>query len=245
MGLGRGLTWRRSLVLGVLAGLLFPLPSYLGFRYAPAAHGAVILSGLQPFLVAIGTWALNGERWNRMMLLSLLVLLAGIALLGFEAYVQGARPGAWRGDLLFTGGAIAWAAYTIAARRWQVTPGQAIISVGLWCGALYLPVWALALPSNLGAAPLGEIAFQLTIQGLFGVVLSLLTFTRALALLGAIRLTTITALVPGSPACWVRRCWAKRSACRRCSAWSWYAPRWRWACTGIGVKTLLQPGGVK
>lgn len=195
-GYGAGLTLRRGLMLGTISALLFPLPSYLGFTDAPAAHGAVILSGTQPFLVAIGTWALYGQRWSRMMLLSLLVLLAGISLLGFEAYVQGARPGAWRGDLWFTVAAVAWAAYTIAARNWQTTPGQAIIAAGL-CGACYLPVWALLLPSNLGAAPAGEIAFQLAFQGGFAVLLSLLAFTRALALLGPIRLTTITALVPG------------------------------------------------
>src|SRR5690348_14705184 len=55
-GVGRGLRVERSFVMGVLAGLCFPLPSFVGFTFAPAAHGAVILSGTLPFLVAIGTW---------------------------------------------------------------------------------------------------------------------------------------------------------------------------------------------
>jgi drug/metabolite transporter (DMT)-like permease len=196
-GAGRGQGWRRSFVLGVVAGLCFPFPAYMGFTFAPAAHGGVILSGTLPFLVATATWALYGERWTRIRVASLLVLLAGISLLGFEAFVQGARPGAWRGDLLFGVSAVVWAAYTIIARRWRVTPGQAIVTSGLWSAGLYLPVWALALPSTLALAPWSEIAFQAVFQGLFATLVSLLLFTRALALIGPVRLTTVTALVPG------------------------------------------------
>lgn len=196
-GGGRGLPLRRSFVLGALAGIGFPLPAYLGFTFAPAAHGAVILSGTLPFLVAIGAWAVYGERWTRARLMSLAVLLAGILLLGFEAFVQGARPGAWRGDLSFLLAAIAWASYTILARRWAPTPLQAIAAVGRWGATLYLPVWALALPSAIGAAPWSLVAFQAVFQGLLGTVLSLFLFTRALAALGAGRLSLVTATVPG------------------------------------------------
>jgi drug/metabolite transporter (DMT)-like permease len=196
-GVGRGLRIERSFVMGVLAGLAFPLPSYVGFTFAPAAHGAVVLSGTLPFLVGVGTWAVYGERWTRARSLSLVLLLGGMLLLGYEAYVQGARPGAWRGDLLFLVSSIAWAAYTILARRWRASPGQAVIAVGLWCPALYLPIWAMFLPSTIARAPIGEIVFQAVFQGLVATVVSLVFFTRALAVLGPARLTTITALVPG------------------------------------------------
>jgi len=196
-GLGRGLRVERSFVMGVLAGLLFPLPSYVGFTLAPVAHAAVILSGTLPFLVAFGTWAIYGERWSRARLASLVVLLAGILLLGNEAYVRGNRPGAWRGDLLFGVSAFAWAAFTIITRRWRATPMQAVVAVGLWCAALYLPVWLMFLPSTITAAPYGEVVFQAVFQGLLATVASLVLFTRALNLIGPARLTTITALVPG------------------------------------------------
>ncbi len=197
LGHGRGLPWKRGLGTAVLAGLLFPLPSYLGFTFAPAAHGAVILSGGLPFFVAIGSWAITGERWNRARVISLLVLLAGMLLIGYEAYGRGTRPGAWRGDLLFVVSSVAWAAYTLAARSWRSTPWQAVTAVGLWCGSLYLPVWYWLLPSHLGQAPIGEVIYQAVFQGFLAVVVSLMLFIRALALLGPARLTTITALVPG------------------------------------------------
>lgn len=196
-GVGWGLTVWRSFVLGTVAGVLFPMPAFLGLTFAPAAHAAVILSGTLPFMVALGTWALYGERWTRSRVISLVVLLAGICLLGFEAYVQGNRPGAWRGDLLFLFSAADWAVYTILARQWRATPAQAIVSVGLWSAGLYLPVWWLLLPSTIGAAPASEIALQAVFQGAIATLLSLYVFTRALALIGPVRLTTISALVPG------------------------------------------------
>lgn len=199
-GHGRGLPWRRSFVLAMLAGFGFALPSYAGFRFAPAAHGALILSGALPFLVAaLGTVVLH-ERWAGSWP-SLLLLAAGFVLVGTEAYAHGrAPPGAWRGDLLFLFAATCWALYTVLARRWQPSPLQSIVTVGLWCGPLFLPVWWLLLPSHLAAAPWGEVAFQAFYQGIVAVVASLWLFTHALAILGPSRLAAITALVPGTAA---------------------------------------------
>lgn len=198
-GFGRGLPWRRGMVLSALAGFGFALPAYVGFTMAPAAHGALILSGTLPFLVAIGTWASTGEPWGRARQLSLVLLLAGLVLFGTEAYGhQQAPPGAWRGDLLFLVASSSWAAYTILARRWGPTPLQSITAVGLWGGLIYLPAWWLVLPSRLADAAWPEIALQITVQGVLGVLIALWLYTRALAALGPGRLTTITALVPGT-----------------------------------------------
>lgn len=196
-GPGRGLGWRRSVVVVVVAGLCFPLPAYVGFTYAPAAHAAVILSGTMPFFVAIGLALIGAERWSRSRMLSLGVLLLGIGLLGDAAYIQGARPGAWRGDLLFVVSVSAWAAFTIIARRWAVTPWQVVCTVGIWGGLVYLPVWAIALPSHLAQVPIGVSVFQAFMQGLMVTVVSVVLYTRALMLLGAERVSLVTALTPG------------------------------------------------
>jgi drug/metabolite transporter (DMT)-like permease len=201
LGHGRGLPWGRGVVLGLLAGCGFALPSYLGFTMAPAAHGALILSGTLPFLVALGAWLVLDERFGRARLASLALLLAGLGLFGTEAYVhQHAPPGAWRGDLLFLAASAAWAAYTILARRWGPTPMQSVVAVGLSCGLLYVPVFALALPSRLDAAPVAEIVLQALFQGVIAVPIALFLYTKALAILGSGRVTTITALVPGTAA---------------------------------------------
>lgn len=196
-GPGRGLPPRRSAVVAVVAGLCFPLPAYVGFSYAPAAHSAVILSGTLPFMVAVGLTLIGAERWTRARLQSLAVLLVGIALLGYAAFVQGARPDAWRGDLLFVVAAIAWAAFTILVRRWSITPWQVVCTVGIWAGAIYLPIWAVMLPSHLAQVPIATIVFQAVTQGLLVTVVSVILYTRALLLLGAERVALVTALVPG------------------------------------------------
>lgn len=197
IGPARGLPWRRTAVVAIVAGLCFPLPAYLGFGFAPVAHSAVILSGALPFLVAIGLALIGAERFGRAKLASLVVLLLGIVLLGAAAFIGGHRPGAWRGDLLFLAAAIAWAAFTILARRWALTPWQVVGTCGVWAGLFYLPVWAVALPSHLGQVPLGAVLFQMLVQGLLVTVVSVLLYTRAIALLGPARVSLVTALVPG------------------------------------------------
>lgn len=201
-GAGRGLPWRRAATLALFGGFGFALPSYAGFSLAPAAHGALINSGTLPFIVAIALRAITGERWSRSRQFSLALLLAGFVLFGIEAYAHQTAPlGAWHGDLLFLVASSSWAAYTILARRWSPTPMQAVVAVGLWCAPLYLPLWWLALPSHLAAAPagapLGEILFQAFFQGIVAVLVALALYTSALRRIGANHLTTITAAVPG------------------------------------------------
>ena len=198
LGAGRGLPFGRSFILAMLGGFGFALPSYAGFQFAPASHGGLILSGALPFLVAGMGWLVLREPWGQNRWWSMGLLAAGFILVGIEAYGHGhAPPGAWRGDLLFLCAASSWALYTVLARRWRPTPAQAIVAVGLWCGPFYLPTWWAALPSHLGAASPGELAFQAAYQGVIAVVVSLWLFTRALAILGPSRLAAITALVPG------------------------------------------------
>jgi len=50
--------WRdgRLWMLAILGNLLYCLLVYQGFRYAPAAHGAILLAGLQPFLISAIIW---------------------------------------------------------------------------------------------------------------------------------------------------------------------------------------------
>lgn len=198
MGIGRGLPLRRGFVLAGFAGLGFGLPAYIGFSLAPAAHGAVLLSGTLPFLVAIGTWWVFGERWSRARAISLALVLAGLLLLGAESYgAERAPPGAWRGDLLFLAASSSWAVYTVLARRWNVGPAQSVVAVGIGCAGVFLPVWWAAVPHAIHAVPWPELLFQGVYQGLLATGVSLFLYTTALARIGVARLTTITALTPG------------------------------------------------
>lgn len=188
----------RLIVIVATAAFGFPILAYHGFSFAPAAHGGVMLPGTLPFLTAALGAVVLGERWTRRRVLSLLVVAAGIVLLAADTF--GNHPGAWRGDLLFLAGSCCWAVYTLVVRVWGISALHATLSAAFWAAPVYLPVWWLLLPSNLGAVPVGAIAYQLVFQGIFAVIVAGFLFTRAVQAIGAPRTTTITALVPGMAA---------------------------------------------
>ncbi|NGM22266.1 DMT family transporter [Roseomonas stagni] len=191
----------RGIRLGVILGTAafgFPLAAYVAFGFAPVAHAGVLMPGMLPFFTAaLGFWLL-GEAWTRRRFASLGIVATGILLLAIGTF--GDHPGAWRGDLLFLCGSLCWSIYTTAIRRWRISAVEGTMVVALWAGPIYLPVWWLALPSNLHAASWGVIGFQLLFQGVFAVLVAGFLFTRAVTALGAPRTTTITSLVPGMAA---------------------------------------------
>ena len=184
----------RGLALTLTAGFGFPIFAYLGFAMAPAAHGAVMLPGLLPFVAALLFRLAFGEAFSGRRLVSLGVVALGIALLASDTV--GLYPGAWRGDLLFLGGVTSWGLYMVLVRRWGVAASDATFAIALFGLPIYLPLWWFLLPSNLGAVPVGAIVYQLVFQGAFALVAAGFLFTRAMVALGQAKLTTITALVP-------------------------------------------------
>ena len=184
---------RLAAIVGT-AALGFPILAYNGFAFAPTAHAGVLNAGMLPFFTAALGAVFLAEAWTRRRLVSLLVVAGGIGLLAFDTF--GAHPGAWRGDLLFLAGSFCWAIYTLLVRLWGIPAMTATLSAALWAAPVYLPVWWLLLPSNLGAVPMGAIAWQFVYQGVFAVLVAGFLFTRAVNAIGAPRTTTITSLVP-------------------------------------------------
>ncbi|MBO1076478.1 DMT family transporter [Roseomonas marmotae] len=188
------LPFRRSLALLAGAAFGFPFASYIGFGFAPTSHGAVLMTGLLPFVTTGLATLFMGERWDARKLLSLSVVGLGIGLLATDTF--GAHPGAWRGDLIFLIGCFSWASFTLLIRYWRVPAMTATLVLALYPAPLYLPVWWLFLPSRMAEAPLGVLSFQLVYHGLMAVVVAGFLFSRAVNLLGPARTTTITALAP-------------------------------------------------
>ena len=188
----------RIAVILATAAFGFPILAYHGFRFAPAAHGGVMLPGILPFLTAALGAAFLAERWTRRRVASLAIVAVGIGLLASDTF--GSHPGAWRGDVLFVVGSLCWAVYTVLIRHWGVSALHATLSVAVWAAPIYLPVWWFLLPSNMAAVPVGAVAYQLMFQGIFAVLVAGFLFTRAVTAIGAPRTTAITALVPGMAA---------------------------------------------
>ena len=183
----------RAMALTATGAFGFALCAYAGFGYAPAAHAAVLQPGLLPFLAAATWWFAFNEPWGRRRTVSLVLVAAGMALLASDTF--GSHPGAWRGDLLFIAACSCWTGYMYLIRRWRVPAFEATGVLAILAAPIYLPVWWVALPSTMGAASPGVVAFQLAYQG-FAMVVAGLLFTQAVVKLGAPLTSTITALTP-------------------------------------------------
>lgn len=186
---------RKLFVLAGLGGLGYAVLAFASFKLAPAAHAAVLLPGLQPFVVALLAGCLLGEIPNRTRALGLGVIAAGVACLVVDGFGGGA--GVLRGDALMVGATVCWACYSVLLRRWAVSPWDATLAVTLLTALVYLPIYVLLLPKQLAAASWSDIATQAVYQGLIATIIQMLLYVRTVALIGATRLGMLMALVPG------------------------------------------------
>jgi drug/metabolite transporter (DMT)-like permease len=190
------LGWGRTLVLSCLAGGPYSAILVGGSAFAPAIHTAVISPGLIPLMSALQAWLFLSEPTSRSRLAGIGIIIVGIALFSFDAVTgAGAREGAWRGDLMFVLNAILWAAYGLLCRRWNV---DAVAGTAAIClvSLLTLPLWVPFLPLRLMEASLPAILLQAAYQGVLIGALSLILYTRCVALLGPIRASLFVPLVP-------------------------------------------------
>jgi drug/metabolite transporter (DMT)-like permease len=190
-----GLRLHQAALLVATAGLGFPLLAYAGFAHAPASHAAVMMSGTLPLWTALLARLVLREPLTGRRLLSLALILAGVAALA--AGLGTAPEGAWRGDLLFASASFSWAIFTVAARAWRVAPLRAAGVVGIGAGLCYLPIWILLLPKGLADASWFELVAQGIYHGLLAFLVAFVAFTRCVAILGPGPTTMLTALVPG------------------------------------------------
>ena len=197
-GLGHLRFWQ-ALVLALIAGPAFGLTAFNGYQFAPATHGGAILAGAIPlFAVPIAAIVL-GERLSVWKVLGLIAIFASIPFLIADSFTT-AGSEQWRGDILFLGGALCWAAIAVLARKWRVEPVQGTAIVAVIAMIIFVPVHIAFLPTNLDTAPLVDIGGQALFHGVLSMIVSLLLFTRAVSLLGASLTTMITASVPAMTA---------------------------------------------
>lgn len=185
---------RRMFTLALVGGLGYSLVAYWSFRFAPAAHGAVLLSGMLPFFVAAVAWGLLGERPRARLGHALICIAAGVACLAMHSL--GGLAQSWPGDVLLLGASLLWAFYTVRVRQWGYKPVETTIGVALLAALVYLPVYVLVLPKGIAAAPVSAIVTQALFQGVFVAIIAMVTYMQALARLGPLQVSTVMATVP-------------------------------------------------
>ena len=195
---------RPTLLAGLFGGLLYALLCYAGFFFAPAAHASVLMPGSLPLWTALLAALVLRDRITPARALGLACILAGGLLVGGAGLLAALAGGGevWKGDLIFIGASFCWSMYGVLARRFGLDPVRATIAISVFALLAYLPTFALlvatgVLPTRLGAAPWGEIVFQMLFQGVGSVVISGITFVQMVRAFGPVKSTMITALVPG------------------------------------------------
>ena len=191
------LAWadRRLWLLTFLCSLIYCPLAYTGFKYAPAAHGAILLSGMQPFLISAVAWLLVGTRPNRIRTIGLGLIGTGIICAAMP-YLTEWSPDYAFGDLLILLSSICWAFYGVLAARWKYSPWTLTRAIAFGSSIVYLPIYWLWLPKEMSAAPLSMIIIQGAFQGISATILAMLTYLKSLELLGPERTASFLALVP-------------------------------------------------
>lgn len=185
---------RRMATLMLFGGMAYTLLAYWSFRFAPAAHGAVLLSGVLPFFVAAVTWGLLGERPRPRLRQALLCIAGGVGCLAVHSL--GGLGQSWPGDLMMLGASLCWALYTVLVRRWGYAPAETTIGVTLLSALVFLPVYLLVLPKGIAQVPLSSLLLQGFYQGVLVAIVAMVLYMQALARLGPLRLGTAMATVP-------------------------------------------------
>lgn len=186
---------RRLWALSMIGGLLYGVLVYGGFKFAPAAHGGILLSGLQPFLITAIVWLLVGTRPSRVRSVGLAGIAIGVVCAAVP-YFSHLSTETLLGDGLLLASSVAWAFYSVLAKRWGFSPWTLTRAVALGSALLYLPIYALWLPKALDAAPLSMLLMQGLFQGVGATILAMIFFLRAVASLGPERTAAFLALVP-------------------------------------------------
>lgn len=184
----------RLLLLALIGGLGYSLAAYWSFHFAPAAHGAVLLSGMLPFFVAGVSWLLLGQAPRSTLRHALVCIAAGVACLAVHSLDGLAQS--WPGDVLMLCASLLWAVYTVLVRRWGYAPAETTIAVALLSALFFLPVYFWLLPKGIAAAPLSAIITQAFYQGVLVAIVAMVLYMQALARLGPLKLGTAMATVP-------------------------------------------------
>ena len=195
----QGLRLNQIAVLSFILGPVYILCVFSGFLFAPAAHGGIFMNGVLPLIsILFGIFLLRVRPGFRQVLGAGLILFSAVVLAWDGSSTSGQN--AWIGDLLFIIGALFFATFMILSERWQLGAMQIIFCGTVVNAALYLPIWALWLPSGLADAPAGPLLLQAIYQGFVPNLMGLLFIAHASRSIGNANTSSILAAVPGGGA---------------------------------------------
>ncbi|MEM9047907.1 MAG: DMT family transporter [Pseudomonadota bacterium] len=191
----RRIRWIDALAVGVLGGFTMVSFLTLGLTYAPVADGGIFAPSMLPFFVALLSFVLLGERFSRVRLIGLaLILIGALAVGGWEAVAR-SGSGTWRGHILLLCAAFAWAVYSVVFRRSGMTAIEAAAIIALYA-TIGFGVWAVLFGTGLDDRSWRFIAIQIVVQGVLTGFVAAYTYGFAMTRLGPSQSAAFAALVP-------------------------------------------------
>ncbi|NQV57919.1 MAG: DMT family transporter [Rhodospirillales bacterium] len=190
-----GIGWRRGLVLALLGGAALNLLMTGGLTLAPVAHGTVFTQGTMPMFTALLGWILLGDRLTFGRVAGLVLILAGLAVMGWGGF-GAAEPGAWRGDLLFLTAGFMWGLFTVAVRAWRIDAVLALSAVAVVNLVIFAPLYFIYFDPVVLRLPISDWAVQAIYQCVFLGIFAAVLYMRAIPVLGAARTALSVAMVP-------------------------------------------------
>lgn len=187
--------WGEGLIFAVLWGAPFVLLVALGLKLTSAAQAASVAPTSMPVFAGVFAWGFLRERQGWLRWFGYAAIVTGlVCLVGAGAAAHGA-PNPW-GIAALAVAAAMWAIYTLRFRRSALTPLQSAALICIWSTALYLPAYLLLGLGRFSVASAGEIALQALYQGVLMSGVALITYNRAVSLLGSSAATAVIALLP-------------------------------------------------
>ena len=190
-----GIGWRRGIVITILAGASFNMVMMSGFKFAPAAHGAVFTPGTLPMFTAFYSWLLFKEHLGLWRITGLIILMGGLVTLGWGGLLETA-PDAWKGDLLFLAASACWAGFTVSIRHWGIEPVYGVSVVSVLSLVSFTPLYLIFSDFEFFLLPMDKIVLQIVYQGILVGVVAVILFTICIPILGPARTALFMALVP-------------------------------------------------
>lgn len=172
----------------------FGAPYVLLIAFAMKTAPAAAAGALNPGVMAIASVLLGrlifGDRVGGARFAGLTVTAMGVVLF---TWAGGAIT---TGHLILIGTGIMWANYALIVRSSGVPALNATAIVAVGSAVFYLPVYLVALPKQILAAPLTDILVQAGFQGVLVSVAAIYAFNRSAELLGPVAGATLPALIP-------------------------------------------------
>jgi drug/metabolite transporter (DMT)-like permease len=190
-------SWRAWILVAIFAGAPFGMLMFGALKFAPTSHATVFpFAAMSVMGMALGAFVLK-ERLTARKLSGIALVLLGLLV------VSGMRAGAFDsravlGDAMFVVAGSLWAAFGIVLRKYRLDPMLATAVVAFTALVLYVPAYVHFTDVHRLLAVGGHVLWtEVLVQGVVAGAGTVLTYARAVALLGAGRASVFPALAPG------------------------------------------------